>query len=99
MWAPPSSSRSGVPSSTSFRRGAKQVDCIPSPPTKAITTSTLLCLLAAVFKHKFLVWDEIEKYPDAARVMELFDKAARTGFSWDSIKLDPTDPEKWEYAG
>ncbi|MBL8796662.1 MAG: SMEK domain-containing protein [Planctomycetia bacterium] len=77
----------------------EQVDNVPSPPSKITTTSQLLCLLAAGFKHKVLLWDEIETYPDAEKVMAMLDKIGRTRFSWDSINLNPNNPEAWEFIG
>ncbi len=40
----------------------EQVDNIASPPSKITTTSKLLCVLAAAFRSKMLLWDEVETY-------------------------------------
>jgi hypothetical protein len=77
----------------------QQVDAIASPPGRATSTSTLLCLLAGAFKRKVLLWNDAEKYPDLSKVMDMFDRIDRHGFSWDAIDVDPSDPEKWEYTG
>lgn len=76
-----------------------QADTVPPPASRITTTSKLLCLLAAGFKRKVVLWEEIEKYPDAAKVLAMFDKIGTTGFSWDSIRLDPSNPEAWEFVG
>ncbi len=61
------------------------------------TTSALLCLLAGAFKKKVLLWDDADNCPDPNKVMTMFDWIGEHGFSWDTIQLDPNNPESWEY--
>lgn len=75
------------------------VDSIPSPPEKPMSTSAMLCLLAAAFKKKISLWDDADKYVDLKKVMTFMDRIDKTGFSWDAIRRDQHDPESWEYAG
>jgi hypothetical protein len=71
----------------------------PKPYDRLVTTSTLLHLMAGALTTKLVLWDEADKSPDLVKVLSMADKIDRTRrFSWGDIKLDRTDPEKWEYV-
>ena len=68
------------------------------PADKTTTTSALLCLLAKIFGGaRVMIWDEIETYPDALKVMTFLDWIGDHGFTWDALRVDPKCPETWEY--
>jgi len=77
----------------------RAIDGITSAPGKRTNTSGLLSILGKIFGGvKILIWDEIETYPDALKVMKMIDWIADHGFSWSELFLDPSNPESWEYT-
>lgn len=76
----------------------EHVGGVPLSADKRTTTSALLCLLAKILGGgKVLIWDEIETYPDALKVMTFLDWIGDHGFTWDALRVDPKHPETWEY--
>jgi hypothetical protein len=65
------------------------------------TTSARHSVLAKALGEgvKVLVWDEIEKYPDALELMTAMESISDYRLSWDAIRHDPNSPELLEYAG
>ena len=72
----------------------------PRPYDRQVTTSTMLHLMAGALTTKLVVWDDADKSPDLMKVLSMANRIDRKRrFSWGDIKLDRTDPEKWEYVG
>ena len=61
------------------------------------TTSTLLQILAGMLTKNIIIWDDADKCPDMEKIMVMGNILSDVGFCWDDFRIDPNNPELWEF--
>jgi hypothetical protein len=70
---------------------------VPVPTNRPVNTSALLRILSIVLNREPIMWNIEGACPDRDKVLSLAAQIADHGFSWDRVRLDRADPERWEY--